>query len=80
MNWKMLLCRLVDGSSQLSEGADTLEAAYGEFDAGIQTLKTGIDALQAKELALCPMESTAIPPGLISSMMGFRLISALMES
>lgn len=38
--------QLVDGSSQLSEGADTLGSSYGEFDAGIQTLKTGIDALQ----------------------------------
>lgn len=71
--------QLVDGSSQLSEGADTLGSSYGEFDAGIQTLKTGMTHCR-KELALCPMESTAIPPGLISSMMGFRLISALMES
>ena len=36
--------QLVDGFLKLSEGADTKAAT--EFDAGIQTLKTGIDALE----------------------------------
>ena len=39
--------QLVDGSSELSKGADTLGSSYQEFDAGIATLKSGIDVLKS---------------------------------
>lgn len=39
--------QLVDGSSRLSEGAETLGSSYEEFDQGVQTLKDGINTLQS---------------------------------
>ena len=39
--------KLVDGSAELSKGADTLDSKYKEFDDGVNTLKSGIDALNS---------------------------------
>ena len=43
---------LVQGSKELSKGADTLGSRYAEFDQGIDTMQSGIDALDAGAASL----------------------------
>ena len=51
---------LVQGSKELSKGADTLGSRYAEFDQGIDTMQSGIDVLMRARLPLLP-ESQNIP-------------------
>lgn len=44
--------KLVDGSCEISKGADKLGAGYEEFDEGVGTLKDGIGALKSGVLEL----------------------------
>ena len=43
---------LVQGSKELSKGADTLGSRYAEFDQGIDTMQSGIDVLDAGAASL----------------------------
>ena len=43
---------LVQGSKELSKGADTLGSRYAEFDQGINTMQSGIDVLDAGAASL----------------------------